>query len=167
LTDEGSACFCPRKPKTRARGAHIGFVWRLSEPGVSFLILRGTAGPWNREQRGGMRASSLPLAPPPRSGSIHSSPSQNDIPPRNPGGQVAADTAWWVGGACGRGAGRGGFRFLTREHTYESLAGGNKRRLFTKDAYLTRGTASRLPVAPCTTCLHHVCMVTWDLRSTS
>jgi hypothetical protein len=34
-------------------------------------------------------------------------------------------------------------------------------------AYLTRGTASRPPVAPCTTCLHHVCMATWDLRSTS
>ena len=51
--------------------------------------------------------------------------------------------------------------------TYESLAGGNKRRLFAMDAYLTRGTVSRPPVAPCTTCLHHVCMVTWDLRSTS
>jgi hypothetical protein len=43
--------------------------------------------------------------------------------------------------------------------TYESLAGGNKRRLFAMDAYLTRETASRPPVAPCTTCLHHVCMV--------
>jgi hypothetical protein len=29
LTDEGSACFWPLKPKTRAKGAHIGFVWRL------------------------------------------------------------------------------------------------------------------------------------------
>jgi hypothetical protein len=48
LTDEGSACFWPLKPKTRARRAHIGFVcggprwsfWRpplLSEPGVSFV----------------------------------------------------------------------------------------------------------------------------------
>jgi hypothetical protein len=51
--------------------------------------------------------------------------------------------------------------------TYESLAGGNKRRLFAMDAHLTRGTVSRPPFAPCTTCLHHVCMVTWDLRSTS
>jgi hypothetical protein len=34
LTDEGSACFWPLKPETRARGAHIGFVWR---PYVEFM----------------------------------------------------------------------------------------------------------------------------------
>jgi hypothetical protein len=39
------------------------------------------------------------------------------------------------------------------------VAGGNKRRMFAKDAYLTRGTASRPPVTPCTTCLHSICIM--------